>query len=282
MNSCIYTLRLKHKRIRPKKNSFVHSIYMFYLDLDELDELNQKMRLFSYNKWNVFSFFDKDHFKFINNNKKYAKEISKEKINYDKKKYIGRNTKERINEMIKELKLDFKLGKVFILTNLRNLGYVFNPVSFYYCYDTDGKFRVLFSEVNNTFHDQKMYYVLIKNPNQDVFYSKQRKNYYISPFIDYNSDLYWKFREPKKEYSMEIDSGKEEGLILKTSLFGKRKKLTNLNLFLSFVRYPMITFMIIFIIHYQALKLWLKGVHFWRKSEVDKKIAKRIKENETR
>jgi len=210
---------MTHVRKKPKKNSFNLKLYHLFIDLDELEELDKKIKIFSYNKRNILSFYDEDHFKFLKH-KGILRKISKEKIPYNEGKYKG-TTKDKIKTMIKELKLDFVLGKVFMFTNLRNLGYIFNPVSFYYCYDNKGKLRVLFSEVNNTFHQQKMYYVVV-NPNKKIHKDKQRKNYYISPFIDYDTDLSWNFTEPNETFFMAINSIKEDKAQLKTSLNGKR------------------------------------------------------------
>ena len=272
MNSCIYTCKLWHSRLKPKKNVFSFSMFMWYIDLDEIDKLSE-LKLFSYNKRNIYGLYDKDHFKFINQKNQI---ISKEKVKYDASKYSGKNLKERVKVMVEELKLGFEPEKVFLLTNLRQFGYVFNPVSFYYCFDKDGKLRAMFSEVNNTFHDQKMYFVKIKNPNSEIFEDIQQKNYYISPFIDYDSDLHWKFNIPRKDLLVKIDSIKGE-TILKTALTGKRKELSNTILFSLIFRYPLLTFMIIFLIHYQALKLWIKKVQFHRKELTDRKIEKAIK-----
>lgn len=279
MNSCIYTAKLGHERLRPVQNKFRYSIYMFYFDLDEIEGLADKLFFFSYNKWNIYSFWDKDHFKFINNYKGDTKTISQEKIKYDQDRYKNKNTRQRIETMIKEMGLEFELGKVFILTNLRTLGYVFNPVSFYYCFDKAGKLRVLFSEVNNTFLDQKMYYSQINDPDKDVFKEKQRKNYYISPFISYDSELQWTFRVPGEKLSMMIDSIKDNEAILKTNLVGLRQELSNLKLIYLLLRYPLYNIMVIVLIHFQAMKLWLKKVPFHKKGETDKKIAEDILSN---
>jgi uncharacterized protein len=276
MNSAIYTLKLSHERLEPRKNSFRYSIYLMYLDFDELDSLAEKFPLFSYNKWNVFSFFDEDHFKFVNPKNETAEKIAQENVKVKAEKYSGKNTKERVRTMIRDLNLDFELGKVFILTNLRNFGYIFNPVSFYYCFDKDGVFRVLFSEVNNTFHDQKMFFEVIGNPNEKVFSSLQKKNYYISPFISFDNSLKWQFDLPGEKMFMSINSLKAEKVELRTLLVGQRRELSNSNLLFLLLRYPLITVMIIFLIHYQALKLWLKKIKYYRKEETDEKIVSNI------
>ncbi len=279
MNSCIYKIKIDHVRVKPQKNSFSYGGYFVYLDLDELAEINKKYFLFGLNKGNLFSFYDQDHFQFIQNKNKTSDIILKEKVKYDAHKYVEKNTKERIKIMIDDLGLGFELGSVFILTNLRNFGHIFNPVSFYYCFDTEGKFRTLFSEVNNTFHDQKMYYVKIDNPNGLFFESKQKKNYYISPFTGTENTLHWKFQLPTESLFMSINSLKDNGVELTTVLRGKRKEISNFAFVYLLFRYPAYTVMIVFRIHYQALKLWLKKVPFSEKAETDEKIVNNINKN---
>lgn len=277
MNSCIYKIKIGHKRLMPIKNVFSYSIYMLYFDLDEIEEVSNNCLFFSYNKANLLSFFDADHFKFLNKISDTKDIIAKENINYDKNNYKDKNTKERIIRLAKDLGIKDEIEKVFILTNARNLGYIFNPVSFYYCYTKEGEFKILFSEVNNTFGDQKMYYTVIDNPEDGQFSSQQRKNYYISPFINYDNDLHWNFREPGEDIFMAIDSLKEGKPELKTVLNGRREEISKYKFLSIFLRYPMIPLVAIFLIHYQALKLWIKKVNFFRKEETDKNIAEAIK-----
>lgn len=276
MNSCLYIWKLFHERLEPKKNSFRYWIYMVYLDLDELRDLHKNQFIFSYNKKNILSFYDDDHFKFLKPANSNINIISQENINIDFDKYTYKNTKERIQTLAKELKFDFEIEKVYILTNLRNFGHIFNPVSFYYCYDKNGVFRVLFSEVNNTFLDQKIYYILIDDENKEIFTSRQRKNYYISPFLSYENYLEWKFDKPSKTFMMNINSLEWEKIDLKTVLVWKRKEINNLILLWIQIRYPLMTIRVIFLIHYQALKLFLKKVRYFKKAETDEKIAQII------
>lgn len=273
MNSCAYVCRLWHNR--PGKNEFAYNIYMYYLDLDELDQLSEKLSLFSYNRWNVMSFHDDDHFLFVRQKGK-ADKIARETFDYTRRLYNKKDTKERVRTAIHELNLGFDLGKVFILTNVRNLGYIFNPVSFYYCYDTDGKFRALLSEVNNTFRDQKLYHTKV-NARKKTFYDKQKKNFYISPFIDSDTEIRWKFREPGAGLFMQVNTFKDEKPILQTQLTGTRKELTNRSVTFLFMRYPMMPLMAIILIHWQALKLFLKRVRFRQKGKTDKQIIRRLR-----
>jgi DUF1365 family protein len=278
MNSCIYTGLIKHKREKPRKNGFKYNVYFMYLDLDELEELQKKFFFFSLNKWNVFSFYDKDHFKFVDYDLPLKQTISREKIKYDSQKYIGKNTRERIEIMVEELNLGFKLSKVYIMTNLRNFGYIFNPVSFYYCFDEAGRLKAMFSEVNNTFHDQKMFYIPIDNLDAKIFSSSEKKNYYISPFTGLENVLHWEFDVPDTNMLMKINSIKDGQIELSTRTEGERKELTNLSLIFLVLRYPLYTMMVMYRIHWQALKLFLKKVPFNKKDISDEKIVKVIEE----
>jgi DUF1365 family protein len=202
-----------------------------------------------------------------------------EKVKYTKKKYIGKKTRERIGIMIEELGLGFELSKVYIMTNLRNFGYIFNPVSFYYCFNEKGDLKALFSEVNNTFHDQKMFYIPIENPKEKIFTSQQSKNFYISPFTDLGNVLHWEFDIPGETMLMNIDSVKEDRVELKTKMSGQRKKISNFTVSFLVLRYPLYTLMVIIRIHWQAFKLWWKKVPFNKKEISDESIVKNIKKS---
>ncbi|MFA5185245.1 MAG: DUF1365 domain-containing protein [Patescibacteria group bacterium] len=273
MNSAVYTGKIFHNRTEPKKNSFIYSVYMMYIDLDELAELDKRFRLFSLNRFNVFSFFDQDHFRFLSQQDKDKQAIARENVKYQIQHYQNKDTKGRIKALLKDAGMDFELGRVCVLMNLRVLGYVFNPVSFYYCFDTKGVFRVLVSEVNNTFGDQKMYFVPIDDPQKEIFTSVQRKNYYISPFTQFDNDLSWNFSLPQDKVHVKIESLKKGKIEVKAVFNGKRHEITDGFLLSLCFRYPLLTLMIIFRIHYQALKLYLKKVRFNSIGETDKKIV---------
>lgn len=273
MNSCAYVCRLKHDR--PDKNRFSYGIYMYYLDLDELDMLSERFTLFGKNRWNLLSFYDEDHFIFVRQAGKQDR-IARATFDYTRERYVGKSTKQRVRVTLGELGFVFELGKVLMLTNLRNLGYIFNPVSFYYCYDAKGNFRVLLSEVNNTFRDQKLFYTAV-GAKEKRHHDRQKKNFYVSPFIDMDTDITWSFEEPGETLLMEVDSVKNGNPILNTSLTGERKQLSATRILLLFLRYPMMPLIAIILIHWQALKLWLKRVRFRDKSTSDDEIIRGLR-----
>ncbi len=276
MNSVIYIGKIYHTRIDPKKNDFTYPIYMMYLDLDELEEMEKNLKFFSLNRFNIFGFFDKDHFTFLDQVKKDKQLIAQENVKYKVNDYKNKNTKARIIQLIKDAGMDFEPGKIFALTNLRIFGYVFNPVTFYYCFDKDGIFKVLVSEVNNTFGDQKMYYVKIDNSDEKFFTSLQRKNFYISPYTKHDNDLAWKFSLPDEKVFIVIDSLKKGCVEVKATFTAKRHELTDKCLLFLTLRYPLYTLMVIFRIYYQALKLYFKKVRFNKIEDADKEIAQKL------
>ncbi len=279
MNSVIYTGKISHVRKKPRNNTFVYSVYMAYIDLDELPALNKKLKFFSHNQFNILSFYDEDHFKFIQQKDDGKQLISKENVNYHPDKYLNLDTRARIGVLLKEAGFDFELGKVFALTNLRVFGYVFNPVTFYYCFDKEGSFRVLASEVNNTYGDQKMYFVPIKDPKAKIFTSLQRKNYYISPYTSFDNDLAWRFGLPNEKILMIIESLEGGGTEINATFVGEKREMTDWRILFLNLRYPLFTLMVIFRIYYQAFKLYLKKIQFRDKKETDKEIIQTIKKN---
>lgn len=277
MNSVIYTGKISHVRKKPRKNTFVYAVYMLYIDLDELPVLDKKLKFFSYDRFNILSFYNADHFKFIHQEKEDGRQvIARENVKYQADKYLNLDTRGRIEVLLEEAGFDFKVGKVFALTNLRVFGYVFNPVTFYYCFDEKGAFKVLISEVNNTFGDQKMYFVPTEDPKAKLFTSLQRKNYYISPYTDFDNDLTWRFGLPDEKILMIIESLEGGETEINATFVGERREISDWRLFLLNIRYPLFTLMVIFRIYYQALKLHLKKIKFRDKKETDKEIIETI------
>lgn len=252
-HSRLYEVTVVHKREHHTHHLLKYTIFMFYLDLDEIPYLQESLHFFSYNRFNLYSLYDKDHFYFFANT-------------------LG--VRENINRFFEENHLE-RPDKVFLLTNLRFLGYVFNPVSFYYCYK-DGRLSYVLAEVNNTFHEQKPILIPVKETGRqgNLFYYRDKKNFYVSPFVSYDSDLLFYFTEPGEKILMRVDSGfysneKKEHHVIAT-LAGSSHELSDGMLWKLTLRYPFVPWKVIAAIHYHALLLWLKKVPYKRKSEVDR------------
>ena len=246
MNSCLYECSVMHHRFTPKVHHFEHRIFMLYLDLDELEMLPKKLLPFSYNRRNLYSFFDSDH-----------EPAGKKSL------------KQRIMKFLK--KNDIEPGpfcRIMLLTFPRVFGYVFNPISIYFCFDGEDKPVAAVAEVGNTFLEKKLYLIGPDGLSAGrVFKQVIAKNFYVSPFSPLDLSFDFRFRIPEETLNIKVDDRQGDEKTLITTLTGERASLNNRNLFWFTIKYPLVTLKVIFLIHWHALWLWLKGVPFHRKAE---------------
>jgi uncharacterized protein len=234
-----------HNRVSPVKNAFVYNIFTFSLDLDELDQLSEKSLFFSNERWNLFSFYKKDHLD------------------------LGKSTlKENILEYLKEFTLNEVVEKIVLISNIRILGYTFNPVCFYYCYDKDKNLVCAIAEVHNTFGEMKPFLFTNTDRNQDGFFHKRyTKFFYVSPFQDLETDFEFKMYPPNENLRIEIDDWQENKKVFLSTYKGIKKEFSTYQLLFHFFRFPLVTIHIIVMIHFQALKLYLKKVPYFKKMQ---------------
>ena len=241
-NSCIYIVNVVHKRFKPKKHFFKYSVFSIFLDLDEINELEKEISFFSYNKFNILSFFDKDH------------------GNRD-----GSSIKDWIIPVLQKKNISTKNIKIKILCYPRIFGYVFNPLSIFFIYDTDSNPIAILYEVKNTFGEQHTYVFKINIKDQHIS-NNCKKKFYVSPFMDLESKYFFKVLIPNERLSVIIDQRDKEGKLLFASQDGERVKISSKNLLISYLKHPLMTLKIISAIHYEALKLWIKGVKLVKKN----------------
>ena len=240
--SYIYNGRVIHKRFKPKKHFFKYSVFSLFLDLDEINELDQQIPFFSYNKFNILSFFDKDH-----------------------GHRDGSSIKDWLIHVLQKKNISTINIKIKILCYPRIFGYVFNPLSVFFIYDADSNPIAILYEVKNTFGEQHTYVFKIDIKNKQIF-NNCKKKFYVSPFMDLESKYFFKVLIPNERLSVIIDQRDKEGKLLFASQDGERVKLSSKNLLISYLKHPLMTLKIISAIHYEALKLWIKGIKLVKKN----------------
>ena len=181
-----------------------------------------------------------------------------------------RNEKEQniVGSLLKRLissnKIHFNDIKIKLLCYPRIFGYVFNPLSIFYIYDSKNKLITVIYEVKNTFGEQHTYVFKIEGQSK-LIQNNCSKKFHVSPFIEMHCNYFFRILNPGENLSVKIDQYDQEGKILFASQDGKRSDLTSKNLMNSYLKHPLMTFKIIAAIHFEAFKLWIKGIKFVKK-----------------
>ena len=233
MNSCIYNGEVNHTRFKPVKHFLNYKTFSLFIDLDEIEQLDKSISIFSHNKFNIFSFYNKDH---------------GDRDGNCLKKWVISN--------LKKYKIEGNISKIKILCYPRIFGYVFNPLSIFYCYEND-KLKSIFYEVKNTFNEQHTY--IFKVTKNEKIEQKCKKKFYVSPFMDMNTYYNFKLLNPNERLSVFIKQTDNLGTVLTATQVGDKKEFSLKQLLINFFKYPLMTFKIISSIHFEAFLLWRKG-----------------------
>lgn len=239
MNSCIYKGQVNHQRYAPKSHGFTYTLFMMYLDLDELPNLFDRFLLWSVNKPNIASFLRKDH---------HGKEV---------------NLADSIRTLVFEKTGDTINGPIRLLTHLRYFGYIFNPISVYFCYDPSGNnITHVVAEVSNTPWKEQHCYVIKNTNNQNDITSAQKKEFHVSPFLNMDMQYQWFIQKPGQHMYIKIENIENKSKIFDASINLKQHEINAKNLRNILFIFPLITLKITTLIHFEALKLWIKGVQY--------------------
>ena len=240
METCIYKGFVTHRRFKPLRHYFSYKTFSILFDLTELKDLHKKISIFSFNKFNIFSFYNKDH-------------GSRD----------GSDLSEWVKKNLKKYNLNFNISKIKLLCFPRIFGYVFNPLSIFYCYD--GKIlKAILYEVKNTFDEQHTYVFSVNNSSK-IITQKCDKKFYVSPFIEMNTFYNFRLTEPDENIRILIKQTDKKGKVLVACQVGIRQIMSFKYLLINFFTHPMMTFKIMISIHYEALRLWKKGAIFQKR-----------------
>ena len=234
-NSIIYNGKVIHRRFKPKEHYFKYSVFSLLIDIDELEIIENTIKIFSHNKFNIISFFDKDH-----------------------GPRDGTSVKEWVIKNLKDIGIENQKIQIKLLCYPRIFGYVFNPLSVFFIYDESSRLISILYEVKNTFGEQHTY--VFKTEDEKVIINDCSKKFHVSPFIEMECHYYFRVLKPSDKISVIIDQKDKDGKLLNASQDGKAAELNEKNLLTSYISHPLMTFKIIAAIHYEALKLWLKGI----------------------
>lgn len=243
MRSHLLEGKVRHRRSRPFTYALEHDVWYFALDLAELDDVARRLRLVSRNRRNVVTFRDADHLPTP------AADLPAD-----------------IGSHLRAEGEDPQGWRITLVTSLRVLGYVFNPASFFLCRDERGTLRVVVVEVHNTFGERHLY-TLRPAGDGGSFVASMDKAFYVSPFIGMEGRYTVHVRDEPDGLGIAINEREDGRPLLSTSLVLRRVRLTDRSLLRMLLRHPLMTHRTIGLIHWHALRLWLRGAPFLRHGE---------------
>ena len=231
----IYVGDVVHKRARPKRHSLRYRVFSMLVDLDQLESMDEQLRLFSLNRFNLVSLFKRD---------------------------FGPRDGTSIAAFIRHRATAAGLhdvARIRMLAYPRMLGFAFNPITVYYLENAAGETVMLVYEVSNTFGEHHFYQSVVE-PGQGEIHHSAKKALYVSPFNTMEGDYRFSVRPPAESVFTGITLSTGEGGIMTAYFDGERRPLSDWMLIKVSLAYPFMTAKVVFGIHWQALLLWLKGV----------------------
>ncbi|MDO6563341.1 DUF1365 domain-containing protein [Amphritea sp. 1_MG-2023] len=238
--SAIYSGKVVHQRFTPKQHRFVYRVFSLCIDLDELPRLSSAFKWLGINRFGLFSFHEKDH---------------------------GRGDgqlRQEITALLSSRGHATATANIKLLCYPRILGYTFNPLSVYFCYNAAQEVEVILYEVSNTFGQRHSYLLKNASTNDKTISQHCQKQMYVSPFMPMQTAYHFNIRAPQDNVTVCIQQSDQDSElsqpIFNATFAGQRQPLTDRNLLTLFFSRPLMTFKVIGAIHWEALRLWLKGM----------------------
>ena len=236
--SALYVGEVLHQRTRTFDHGLRYRLWMVLADLDELDGLQHRLRLLR-RRFGLITLRTSDH--------------------GDRS---GRPLRGQIEGRLAEAGIDISGGPIRLLTMPRILGYGFNPISLFFCHTPDGALAALLYEVTNTFRERHSYLVAVPAAQTDVVRQTVEKQFFVSPFMDRDLTYDFTVRPPGEAVSVVVAVRRGDTPILTASFAGRRRPLTDGQLLRAFVTHPLLTWKVTLGIHWEALKMMLKGARY--------------------
>jgi DUF1365 family protein len=237
--AALYFGDVMHARLKPLGHRFSYRVMSLLVDLDRLGEADRQSALFGVNRAALYSFHEKDH---------------GDRDGSPLRAYAARCAAGR--------GIDLAGGRVLLLCYPRLLGYSFNPLSVYFCYQADGDLRLIIYEVRNTFGDIHPYALPVAADQISAAGVRQQQDklFHVSPFIEMAMRYHFRVKPPGEDVKLRILETDRAGPLLAASFIGHRRALTTAALLQAFVALPLVSFKIIAAIHWEAMRLWIKGI----------------------
>jgi hypothetical protein len=231
--SCLYTGEVVHRRLDPVRHELRYKVFNLFADVDRLDEVATRCRLFSHNRFNLFSVMDRNH-----------------------GPGDGTPVRDHVWRLARAARGGGDVTRIFMFCYPSVLGYVFNPLTVYYGFDAGEQLRLMIYEVNNTFGGRHSYVV----PVDGALAQRAAKHLYVSPFNAVEGHYGFHFSVPAETMALGITLTVDKRPVLKAYVSGTRRQLSDANLLRSFLGLPLLTLKVIAAIHLHALKLMWKGL----------------------
>ncbi len=236
--SGLYVGTVTHRRLRPREHALRYRVFMLLLDLDEAPGLVGRLRLLSRGRFGLMSFAEADH--------------------GDRS---GAPLRPQVEQRLAAAGIEAD-GPIRLLCMPRVLGYGFNPLSLFFCHRRDGRLAAILYEVTNTFGERHVYLIAADAGEGELVRQAAPKRMYVSPFMDMALGYRFTVRPPGDSVGVAVAVDDDEGLILSTAFVGARRPLTDAALFRAWAGHPLLTLKVVAGIHWEALRLLLKGVRF--------------------
>lgn len=248
----LYPGKVMHARLKPFGHRFNYRVFTCLFDLDQLEKASRAAWLFSVDRFNLISFFQKDH--------------------------LPKDDRRSLRDYASQLAQDAgapRPARILLLAYPRLLGFVFNPLSVYFCYDEDGALTTTIYEVRNTFGERHTYVckVLDGQLTEAGLRQERTKIFYVSPFIDMGMRYHFRVLPPGDEVRIRIFETDATDPLLSATFAGTAKPFTSARLLGQLARYPLMTMKVVAGIHFEALKLWIKGAKFHSRGAPPKPVS---------